>query len=195
MHILWKKKVHATNRQTGEPTCPHLRKRKPRTLTPIMNHYDAESKKYKAVWRIGPSIRECCLENELALAAWWYEVNQRFDDLAKFGIEEDQALARVLLAERTLIDKLLQEVVPKPSRKALLAYLDFRALHQKPRRVKVRLPGFVKVLELTTWPVDEAELKAAWRKLAMQHHPDRGGDTATFIAAKAAYETAVRHLA
>ncbi len=33
------------------------------------------------------------------------------------------------------------------------------------------------VLELSD-PVDDREIKAAYRRLAMRHHPDRGGDTA-----------------
>jgi DnaJ-class molecular chaperone len=33
------------------------------------------------------------------------------------------------------------------------------------------------------------EIKRAYRKLASQHHPDRGGDTATFQAIQAAYDT------
>jgi len=32
-----------------------------------------------------------------------------------------------------------------------------------------------------------AEIKQAFRKLASQHHPDKGGDTAKFQAIQAAY--------
>jgi curved DNA-binding protein len=35
----------------------------------------------------------------------------------------------------------------------------------------------------------EAEIKAAYRKMAMKHHPDRGGDEKTFKEVNAAYET------
>ena len=37
-------------------------------------------------------------------------------------------------------------------------------------------------------PVTVSELKARWKELAAQHHPDRGGDLATFIELKEAYE-------
>jgi DnaJ family protein A protein 2 len=35
------------------------------------------------------------------------------------------------------------------------------------------------------------EIKRAYRRLALQHHPDRGGDAATFMAITSAYEQAV----
>lgn len=35
----------------------------------------------------------------------------------------------------------------------------------------------------------EAEIKKAYRKMAAQHHPDRGGDTARFQEIQSAYET------
>jgi len=33
------------------------------------------------------------------------------------------------------------------------------------------------------------EIKKAYRKLASQHHPDKGGDTARFQEIQAAYDT------
>lgn len=36
-------------------------------------------------------------------------------------------------------------------------------------------------------------VRLAWRQLAAQHHPDRGGDAAQFQAARAAYEVALAH--
>jgi hypothetical protein len=36
------------------------------------------------------------------------------------------------------------------------------------------------------------EVKAAFRRKALEHHPDRGGDAATFIAMKRAYDRLVR---
>ncbi len=36
-----------------------------------------------------------------------------------------------------------------------------------------------------------AEVKERWRALARRHHPDRGGDAATFHRVKAAYDMAM----
>ena len=35
----------------------------------------------------------------------------------------------------------------------------------------------------------EADIKAAYRKMAMKHHPDRGGDEKKFKEVTEAYET------
>ena len=39
------------------------------------------------------------------------------------------------------------------------------------------------------------ELKAAYKELAIKHHPDRGGDTATMAAINAEYDSKVKELA
>lgn len=36
---------------------------------------------------------------------------------------------------------------------------------------------------------NQDDIKKAYRKMAAQHHPDRGGDTAKFQEVQAAYET------
>jgi curved DNA-binding protein CbpA len=36
------------------------------------------------------------------------------------------------------------------------------------------------------------EIKARFRELALQHHPDRGGDAAAFQRVKDAYDSALR---
>ena len=44
--------------------------------------------------------------------------------------------------------------------------------------------GILGVLKSATWD----EIKKAYRKLVMQHHPDRGGDPAAFRKVQGAYE-------
>lgn len=44
------------------------------------------------------------------------------------------------------------------------------------------------------YPCTADQLRARWREVAFQHHPDRGGDVAEFIRLKKAYEEASRIL-
>ena len=41
-------------------------------------------------------------------------------------------------------------------------------------------------------PVDDATIKLAWRRLAMEHHPDRGGDKVRLQAINAAVDCLIR---
>jgi len=41
-------------------------------------------------------------------------------------------------------------------------------------------------------PVDDATIKLAWRRLAMEHHPDRGGDNDRLQAINAAVDCLIR---
>jgi hypothetical protein len=41
-------------------------------------------------------------------------------------------------------------------------------------------------------PVDDETIKLAWRRLAMEHHPDRGGDKARLQAINAAVDRLIR---
>lgn len=53
--------------------------------------------------------------------------------------------------------------------------------------VDVQNPGAIAILELS-YPYTVEELKASYRRLARQHHPDMGGDAETFRRVQAAYE-------
>jgi hypothetical protein len=186
MHVRWKVKTLTSNRLTGEPTCPH-RSKKPVTYTPVMMLVQGQKQTY--AWRVGPGIRGCCLNHGLAQAAWWWEVDQRFKDLAESGIEDNKELSRAILSAKRFILSLLEERVPRPTKEAKREYREFRKLHRKPRKVTIRLPSFAKTLGIT-WPCSPEDLKATWRKLALQHHPDRGGRPEEFIRIKAAYDQA-----
>jgi hypothetical protein len=76
-------------------------------------------------------------------------------------------------------------------------------------RVRAGLPPFVDraaAIHRAPRPVDPhallgvapgaslEEVKAAFRRKALEHHPDRGGDAAAFIAMKRAYDRLVRRL-
>jgi len=53
------------------------------------------------------------------------------------------------------------------------------------------LPPCYAALGLTATGVSEADVKAAFRRLAVVHHPDHGGDTKTFVALHRSYEAAL----
>ena len=50
-----------------------------------------------------------------------------------------------------------------------------------------------KVIQLHTANSTTNEIKSAYRKLAKEHHPDRGGDKDNFLKLNAAYETLRNH--
>jgi DnaJ-class molecular chaperone len=43
-------------------------------------------------------------------------------------------------------------------------------------------------------PCTRADLRRCWRAYASRHHPDQGGDPATFARGRAAYEELIRRL-
>ena len=45
-----------------------------------------------------------------------------------------------------------------------------------------------------TEPCTLAELRRGWRAYASRHHPDQGGDAATFARGHAAYESLIQRL-
>jgi len=45
-----------------------------------------------------------------------------------------------------------------------------------------------------TQPCTRADLRRSWRAYAARHHPDQGGDAATFARGRAAYEALLRHI-
>lgn len=190
MHVRWKRKQHRTNRQVGESICPHSKIQKPWTVAPVLMDY--RDKKYRYAWRIGPGIRECCLNLEQAQAAWWWEVECRFLDLHEDYSGLAPELITAILEQQNIIEQFLELRVPRPSKKAQREYLKFRALHGLVRRESS--PPFFSLLQVQ-WPCSEEEIKAAWRRLALEHHPDRGGSQSEFIRIKTAYEAAIQYAA
>lgn len=52
-------------------------------------------------------------------------------------------------------------------------------------------PGALTTLGLKD-PVSDIEIKQVWRKLVMQHHPDRGGDNTTLQSINKAFNMLIR---
>ena len=58
---------------------------------------------------------------------------------------------------------------------------------------KRSVPWFAEVLGLPR-EFTSSQLTSAWRSLAAKHHPDAGGDSATFIRLRQAYEVAKKYI-
>jgi len=143
------------------------------------------------IWSPGPTIRECCIERGrgLAIAAWWWEVRNRFEDLGKIGLE-DREFTEALLEQIEYIESLLEEGVPKPTKDDWQRYLDYRDdTGQTQRRVKTVNPACIKYLGLT-WPCSREALDARWKEILLRVHPDHGGMAAEFRAYLSAYKKA-----
>lgn len=188
MHIRWKRRRLRSNRQTGEKLCPHHRIRQPETLTPALMHYEAG--RYKTLWRPGPCIRVCCLENGLALASWWTEVERRFNDPTTTGVTAE--FADAIWESEDLLLKLLEDVVPYPTKRDFKQYDKFCQENGYACRGRIVAPEAFVVMGLQ-WPCTPDEIKAQWKKLALASHPDRGGDAADFVKYKAAYDEAMQY--
>ena len=56
----------------------------------------------------------------------------------------------------------------------------------------VGFPDWFALLELPSWPPEEPEINASFKRLAALHHPDRGGDAEMFRKIADAKNTAIR---
>jgi hypothetical protein len=117
-----------------------------------------------------PSIRSCCLHSAKARADWWRLANEA---LRHFEERTADSVRR----------KLGDKVPPPPGH---------GRRHEK--REEIHPPGTLRqaaqVLGLL-WPATRSEVKAAFRPLAMKHHPDKGGNPAEFRRVYAAYVVAL----
>lgn len=192
--VKWKKSVGG--QQRGARTCPHFDPH-PTVLTPQL--WVSGGGQVEYLCQIGPRVRNCCItfQAPLALAAWWSEVELRIDELSRGVGVSDVRIGRALHDIRDDILGLLAETVPYPGKKAMR---DYRRWQKKTgagrprRRCRVSSLTFMSVLKLTEWPVSEDVLKKRWREIAIETHPDRGGDPAQFIAAQQAYSEALEAL-
>jgi hypothetical protein len=181
MKVAWTRHQLRTNYQEVV-LCPHDVAR-PWVKAPVILH------RGRRLWQPGGSIRECCIARGkgLAIAAWWWEVEQRFKDLLTVGLP-DAHVTEVLRWQLDVIEEELEEVVPKPTQSERQHYIWYREDLGLERKLKDP-PGF-KDLGLK-WPCTRAELDARWRELVRINHPDRKkGDPTDFLNMSRAYKTA-----
>ena len=88
-------------------------------------------------------------------------------------------------APKRTIDELLEECLRR-SRALEAQYAQYT-------RHTPQVPEPFRVLG-APYPCTAEQLRARWRQVAFQHHPDRGGSLAKFTELKAAYEEAARIL-
>lgn len=136
-------------------------------------------------------MRKCCLDNPMARAAWWADVNQRWKTIRT---EIDSEIATIILPYRKRFQLEMGVVIAPPTAEEKRQYR--RMLR---RNMSVHLSssdGVIvdfKVLGLS-WPFTEAQLKSAFRDRIVKAHPDHGGDEAAFKTLMDAYEAAKRKL-
>jgi hypothetical protein len=56
------------------------------------------------------------------------------------------------------------------------------------------LPGWARTLGFEAIPTDAASVKSAFRRLALKHHPDHGGEATEFMRVKSAYDLGLASL-
>lgn len=181
MHVRWRRQQLRTNYQEVV-LCPHEEVARPWVVSPTVVHEG------RALWQPGGPIRECCITQGkgLALAAWWWEVEQRTKELLTAGLA-DAHVTEVLRWQVDAIEELLEEVVPKPTKLERQRYIWYREDLGLERKMKDP-PGFKKLG--LVWPCTREVLDVRWKEVAKATHPDRGGSPAEFHAFMTAYNLA-----
>lgn len=187
VYLKWNRRRLKTNLQKGEFLCPHTEVRQPWITTPVLLHRMPDHHT-RAIWTPGPNIRECCIEDRgLAVAAWWWEADNRFEDLMQFGLPDD-GITQDLLGQLDSIRQILEDKIPRPSKAAIRRYVTYREdLGLKRRRVQ-NPPSFTELG--LAWPCTEEALNKRWQEIVLRQHPDRGGDVVTFQRVLRSYRTA-----
>jgi hypothetical protein len=155
-----------------------------------------------------PGIRSCCLADPLVLAHWWIYVDGRLDWLANpmVGSMTPQEAAAMRARLEETVPRASPEVVAQvkaeqeareaESRERAKAFAEIlgRAFAPNsgappalPLGCPLHMHMHLSVLGLR-WPCTREEVKAAYRSLATQHHPDRGGDPEQFKKVQAAHD-------
>jgi hypothetical protein len=78
-----------------------------------------------------------------------------------------------------------------PFRDYLRDFMNRHRIHRPPESVQVSLSEAAKLLGVTVDMLKKMDCRALtkqYRKLALQHHPDKGGDSQVFVKLSAAYE-------
>jgi hypothetical protein len=182
--------------------------------TPLLMHAErVDGQPRQKLLRRLPTLRSCCMQEPFTLAAWWYAVR---DWIRFWEEEEDGEASRFIARDKKAILQKLREVAPQPSRTGVRLFKEHllaqeaerdrrecqeaqdqaaarqrRQQEQAWRDKSVHLCWSVLGLPATA---TVEQVKHRYRKLALEHHPDRGGDNAVFEPILAAYKQALQLL-
>ncbi len=163
------------------------------------------------VYRL-PTIRSCCIDDDFHRAAWWHDVEwavKLWGELGEDAPGDDRDRATILAD--------LREVIRKPTPAGIRDFAAFRSqreaedeardeanrlywerqVRQNQKQVgddhERRPPDCFAALSLKADATLD-QVKARHRELVKKHHPDRGGDSASFRRIQDAYERALADL-
>jgi len=189
MYLRWKKKTHGV---VSEATlvCTHLGQQIV-SITPVFvvsaRTGASGTPRQQTIWRPGGAMRLCCLGGALGRVAWWTATEQKWDALQEeihgdgpsdLDDASKEVYAEILEDQGFWFDR-MAEMICQPTRRERILFGKVlrRCLH-------------IDDLGLQ-WPFTEKDLKAAWRRVALEAHPDRGGNHHDFIRIKESYEEAL----
>lgn len=132
--------------------------------------------------KLGATLSSCRLRDRTLARAWWNIVHVQIDQHRI--IPSPLRIGRELVEhEREVLDQ-LHAVFPEPGRPKR------RAGSRKGTKSVQKLPDCLRVLGLSL-PCCEADVRAAFKRLALVKHPDVGGDAKSFIELKRAFDEAM----
>ncbi|MFI5297133.1 MAG: J domain-containing protein [Polyangiales bacterium] len=188
MFVRWKTREHATAIQRGRARCDHL-SASTVLWTPLLLHSERRDgvSRHVQLARL-TSIRGCCIRDPDACHAWWEAIARDLADLEMRGLVGDPrrdprcqqlfvALASVVLFDPTHRNGRLPR-----------AWWIKRSPHGTDVRAAEPTDATCFAFLGLTPACTADELKRAWRRIAVEHHPDRGGDADAFRRAKVAYD-------
>jgi hypothetical protein len=131
-----------------------------------------------------PSIRGCCIADRRARGSWWAAVLAELQELERRGIlgnpDGDPRFKTIVAALHERVDY----APPSAARFSKARWVAKKAATVE-RPVTV---SEVFALLGVSPSCSAEELKRAWRKAAVAHHPDRGGASESFRRITEAYE-------
>lgn len=179
---------------------------------------DSGTPRHRILWRPGKTIHSCCVAETIdavARAEWWSYIWHDISELEAQCKKRGFRYLKPIAEAQDSIIAMLEKIVPLPEEEDWDLYAAWEKTdagwHEDEtsfQRYKRRLEEAKKLLATAkrdgalngmsqdkaaallgvTLPTTEIDLRAAFRKAALKHHPDRGGSEEMFVMVRAAYE-------